>query len=63
MKELIINGTVYAKYEIDNNNLFFKMINQIVKGKRNERQSEDLLIHIIQLVENTKFYWVGYLNI
>lgn len=62
MKELIINGKVYAKYEIDERGLFFKMTEQIIQGKGNEMQSENLLIHIIQLVENTKFGWVRYLN-
>lgn len=63
MKELNINGQVYAKYEIDGSNLSIKIIIQIVKGKGNEKQSEDLLIHIIELVENTKFNMVCYLHV
>lgn len=63
MKELNINGQVYAKYEMDGNMLSLKMIIQIIKGKENIRQSEDLLIHIIQLVEDKKFHTVSYLNV
>lgn len=63
MKDLNINGQVYAKYKIDGSMLFLKMTIQIVSGKGNERQSEGLLIHIIMLVENKKFHSVSYLNV
>jgi len=61
MKELNINGKIYAKYEIEGSRLYIKMIIQIVKG--NEKQSEDLLIHIIQLIEDIIFFEVAYLNV
>jgi len=48
MKELNINGKVYAKYKIDGSSLFLKMIIQIIPGKGNEWQSENFLIYIIQ---------------
>lgn len=63
MKELTINGKVYAKYEMEPGRLFLKMEIQIVPGSGNEQQSENLLIHLIQLIENTKFHAVGYLNV
>lgn len=63
MKELIINGKVYAKYEIEGSILFLKMIIQIVEGKGKEIQSENLLIHIIQSIENKKLHSVSYLNV
>jgi len=56
MKDLNINGLVYAKYEMHDNTLFLKMIIQIIDGKGNEKQSEDLLIHIIQLVEKKRYH-------
>lgn len=63
IKELNINGKVYAMYKIRGNFLFLKMIIQIVPGDGNEIKSEDLLIHIIQLIENVKLHSVGYLKI
>lgn len=61
MKELIINGKVYAKYEIDGTMLSFKMIIQIIKGHPDE--SEDLLIKIIHSVEDRHITSVSYLNV
>ena len=63
MKELNINGKTYAKYEMVDTILFLKVIIQIVEGKGNEGKSEDLLIHIIQLIEKRMFHQVAYLNV
>lgn len=62
---LVINGKTYAKYgmNLPAGILFLKMIEQIIPGPGNEQQSEDLLIHIIQLVEKKQFHTVSYLNI
>jgi hypothetical protein len=61
MKDLNINGKIYARYEMDGSRLFLKVIIPIVR--ESERKSEDLLIHIIQLVEDRKFHSVSYLNL
>lgn len=61
--ELVINGKTYAKYDMYNSTLFLKMIEQIIPGTGNEQASEDLLIHIIQLVEKKQFQTVSYLNV
>lgn len=63
IKELNINGEVYAKYEMEGSTLFLKMIIQIVEGKDNVIKSENLLINIIQLVEKRMFNTVVYLKI
>lgn len=63
INELVINGKTYAKYDMYNTTLFLKMIEQIIPGLGNEQQSEDLLIHIIQLVEKKQFHTVSYLNV
>lgn len=61
MKELIINGKVYAKYEMDGKTIYLKMIIQMLKGYPNE--SENLLVNIIQGVEERHFTRVAYLNV
>jgi hypothetical protein len=63
MKYLSINNVRYAQYEIEGSTLFMKMIVQIIPGDGNERQSEDLLIHLIQLVEKRNFFTVSHLNV
>ncbi len=68
-KELKINDKVYAIYSVGykgdlcNNMLFMKMLIQIKPGRGNEIDSENLLIHIIQLIEGKQFHSVGFLNI
>ena len=62
IKELTINGQLFAKYEIEHNILFLKMIIEIVPG--NPKISEDILFNIISnCIEKRKFQGVGYLNI
>lgn len=59
-KDLIINGIIYAKYEISKNILFIKVLKNLVK---NEIDNENVLCNIIQLVEKKKFKLMSYLNI
>lgn len=61
MKELIINGKVYAKYEMDGKTIYLKMIIQMLKDYPNV--SENLLVNIIQVVEERSFTRVSYLNV
>lgn len=61
MKELNINGQVFAKYEIEGDALFLKMIIPIVKD--NARESEDILIFIIQQIESVELKSISYLNV
>jgi hypothetical protein len=63
MKRLMINDVCYAKYELDGERLFLKMIRQIIPGKDNVGDSENLLVYIIQSIENKKFKYVGFLNV
>ena len=61
MKELIINGKVYAKYEMDGTMLYLKMIIHMIKGDPIE--SENLLVKIIHSVEDRHITSVSYLNV
>ena len=68
MKELIINGKVFAKYEIGyegkkefENVLFLKVLKKIYPA--DENLSEQAIINIIQLVEGKTFKAGGYLNV
>lgn len=61
MKTLTINGDLYAKYEIEGDRLFLKMIKEIIPG--NPEKSEDWIITTIQLINSTSFKMVGYLNV
>lgn len=61
MKELIINGKVYAKYQVEGMTLYYKMIILIYEYSKVE--SEEMIIKIIQSVENREFLNVGYLNV
>lgn len=60
-KELIINGTLFAKYKIEGDTIFMKIIKNIIYN--DPEKSEDVLIYIICLYENKKFKTVSYLNI
>jgi hypothetical protein len=55
MKELTINGQVFAKYQLDGGTIFIKMLTK--------EMSEDLAIHLIGLVEATKITHAAYLNV
>lgn len=61
IKELLINGVLYAKYQILGTNLFLKLETELSPG--NEIESENKTIAIIQLIENTNLTCVGYLNL
>ena len=63
VKQLTINGTVYAEYQIIGNAIYFKMMIQIIEGEGNEEASEDLLLKIIYMVEKVDFEYAGYLNV
>ena len=59
-KELKINGKLYAKYQLDGRRLYLKTIGQL---HVTAHQNEDLIIHLIQLIEKTQLQTVSYLNI
>lgn len=61
IKDLTINGTVYAKYQILDKVLYLKPVKNI--GKLNNQKSEDLTIFLIQQIEPEKIKEVGYLNV
>lgn len=60
-KSLVINGVTYAKYEIEGDLIFLKVVKDIVLG--NETASEDIIISIIELVEKKKITRSAYLNV
>jgi len=60
-KELVINGKVFAKYELEENHIFIKVIIEIFPG--NKGLSEDWLVKIISTVEDNELNMVSYLNI
>ena len=61
IKELLINGKLYAKYELKGDHVFLKMIIQVFKS--HEGDSEDWLISVIQGIEGVKITKASYLNI
>lgn len=65
VKDLTINGQVYAKYHIRKNQvssiMYFKLLIPIFHT--DESASEDYLINLIEMVENTVVDEVGFLNI
>ncbi len=65
IKSLIINGVEYAKYSIglgdSNKVLFIKIIKQIITG--DEGESEEYCCELIGLIENIKFFAMGFLNV
>lgn len=61
MKELNINGKIFAKYETENSRIYLK--NYIYIFPENKSLSEDIAINIIQVLENTHFTEAAYLNI
>jgi hypothetical protein len=64
-KDLNINGIVYAKYEIENNILFYKvLINDNTRPIINDIDEHDwLIIQAIKLIEDTTIESVAHLNI
>lgn len=60
-KELNINGTVYALYEIDNGTLFLKITKDIVEC--DPLQNESFIVAIIQKIEPENFGYIAYLNV
>lgn len=60
-KELNINGTVYALYEIQDHVLYLKPVKDLVK--KDPKKSEDLTIFLIQQIEPQKIKEVGFLNV
>jgi hypothetical protein len=72
IKELIINGKLYAKYEIDENVVngdivFVNIAKERLQNKTLDdatmAEYEDFLISIISMIEGRKFQGAGYLNL
>jgi len=61
IKELTINGVLYAKYEPSGDILFLKMIENIIPD--HARESEDCVIALIGLLERKEFTSCAYLNV
>lgn len=60
-KLLIINSVTYAKYQMDEDVLYMKVVTVLVP--ESSQENEDLLLHLIQLVEKRKFLTAAYLNV
>lgn len=58
IKDLNINGIVYAKYTIDKNILYLNPLKRFFK--KDEVQSEQIMVHLISLIEETKFVSIAY---
>jgi len=63
IKDLNINGVLYAKYEIENNILYLHMIKNKIPALSGEKETEDFIVWIIQVIENTPVSFLAYLNI
>ncbi len=63
IKELTINGVLYAKYDVDKEKemLFLKTVKNIIPD--HDKESEDCIIALIGILEQTDFASCGYLNI
>lgn len=61
IKELNINGVVYAKYLIENGIIFINVTKDIIEG--NKKESEEFLILLISKLEDEPFSSAGYLNL
>ena len=61
IKELNINGVVYAKYLIENDIIFINVMKNIIKESAGE--SEDYLIFLISKIEDKQFSMASYLNV
>lgn len=60
-KELIIDNVVYAKYLIEEDIVYMKMLKEIIPG--DGMASENDLIQKISILEGKKFSHAAYLNI
>lgn len=60
-KHLIIDGRLFAKYEVADDVVFLKML--IAKFPKDRIKSENFLIRKIAEKEKTKFRFASYLNI
>ena len=60
-RELIINNVLYAKYILEGNHVFLKMIQEV--EPESAQKSEDWLIMVIQGIEHTKIEKASYLNV
>lgn len=56
MKKLIINGKEYAKYEIEGDILYLKVLDEM-------EPHEDVIISMISIVEKRQFSASAYLNV
>lgn len=65
MKELIINGVVYARYEIVGplKNVIFLKVDKLLFTKSLTRENEEFYIKIILGIENLYFADSEYLNV
>lgn len=61
IKDLVINGTLYAKYTMDAGLLFLKVIKNIIPD--NEGHSEDYFQGLISLIEERSFKGIAYFNV
>lgn len=61
--ELKINNKIFAKYTVENKVIYLSesKINKLKKNDDLENKTE--LLHLIQLIEQTKFISVGGLNL
>ncbi len=60
-EELIINGDLYAYYEIEGDHIYLKMLIEVYP--EDSKKSEDWLIMVIQGIAQTKFTQASYLNV
>lgn len=61
IKELTINGILYAKYHMKGNTLFLKKVKNIIPD--HDEDSEDCMAAIIGLIEQREFTSLSFLNI
>lgn len=61
IKDLTINGTLYAKYTIDEKILFLKVIKNI--GAYTVGESEEIYFNLIRSIEGVAIEGMAYLNI
>lgn len=60
-KDLVINGVVYAKYDLDKGVCFIKVIKPIIENDIGN--SEEFCVAIISNIEEEEIKLTGYLNI
>jgi hypothetical protein len=57
-KDHIINGVIVAKYMVDGETLYLKILNEV-----NGEGFEDIVVNDIQVSQNKTFSFLAYLNI